>query len=725
MFKPISLCTADEFTCMKKSTYLFTVFISLTILLLVNNSLAQTSGVEKVCGSTEYFDQMSKADPDFVRNLQTLEDETAKHVGHYLEQRKLRAGQKSSGSAIKTIPVVFHIIHYGGVENISKAQILSSMEVLNEGFRKQNADTVNIPGVFKPLAADSEIEFKLATLDPNGNCTDGIVRIFSALTYGGSNNLKGLNYWPSDQYLNVWVANSPISAGSGNPVAGYAQFPGGNPLTDGIVMAYDYVGTVGNVNVASAGRTIVHEVGHWLNLRHIWGDDSGACTGTDFVNDTPNQGDNNLGSCPTWPKISCNNGPNGEMFSNYMDYTTGTCRLMFSLGQSARMDAALNSSVSGRDNLWSASNLIATGTDPGAISSLCAPVAAFNDQSQLVCEGATLIFKDGSWNGDVASWSWSFPGGTPATSTDSIVSVTYNTAGVYDVTLTATNASGSDTYTANGIITVVPAIGQNGIPYSESFENITFPGSEWTIENEFGNTWEQNTLAAKSGSNSVYINNFSGNPPGTDVFITPSYNLSWSTSHSMTFELAFAIRSTSSTDQLRVYASTTCGQIWNIRYTKAGQNLATAGLVSQAFFPGSNDWATQSVSISSSSYNNKPNVRFKFEYTQNSGNNIFIDDININGTVGIDEAFAESLDMNVYPNPAQAVATVSFNLESSHKVYIDVVDVMGRVVNQITEVELNAGEYQFELPGNLANGLYNVRLFIDGNSVSKKILINN
>jgi PKD repeat protein len=670
--------------------------------------ISQTIQTEKVCGTTEYFKAMLKDAPSFSKNLQLLEEQTERHVDSYLENRSNISGQKSAG-VVKTIPVVFHIIHYGGPENISKAQILSGLEVLNNGFRKQGADTVNIPAVFKPLAADTEIDFKLATLDPNGNCTDGIVRIFSPLTYGGSNNLKALSYWPSNKYLNVWVANSPISAGSGNPVAGYAQFPGGNPLTDGIVMAYDYVGTVGSVNASNGGRTITHEVGHWLNLRHIWGDDNGACTGTDFVSDTPNQANHNLGACPTWPKISCNNGPNGEMFSNFMDYTRGTCRLMFSIGQSARMDATLNSSVSGRNNLWSASNLIATGTDPGASSSLCTPVASFNDQNQIICEGTILNFKDASWNGDVASWSWSFPGGTPATSTDSIVSVTYNNAGVYDVSLTVTNATGSDTHTATGIIKVLPAVGQYGIPFSESFENITFPGTDWIVENEGGNAWEQNSLAAKTGSNSVYINSYSGNPTGSDVFITPTYNLSWSTSHNMTFEMAFAIRSSQSTDQLKVFASTTCGQLWNIRYSKSGSSLATAGLISTPFFPTANQWATQSVSISSSSYNNKPSVRFN---------------INIDGTVGIDETLAESLELNIYPNPVKSVATVNFKLDDSHKVYIDVLDVMGRTVNKITEATLAAGEYQFELPSDLTSGLYNVRIFIDGRSTSRKVLVN-
>ena len=134
-------------------------------------------------------------------------------------------------------------------------------------------------------------------------------------------------------------------------------------------------------------------------------------------------------------------------------------------------------------------------------------------------------------------------------------------------------------------------------------------------------------------------------------------------------------------------------------------------------------WATQSVSIASSSYNNKPNVRFKFEYTHDTGNNIFIDDINIDGTVGIDEDLAETIGFSVYPNPVETVATIDFRLPESGQVYIDVQDVMGRTVNKITEMYLSPGDYRFEMPADLANGLYNVRIFVDGRSTSKKILI--
>jgi PKD repeat protein len=706
---------------MKNFTYLMSAFLTAVIISMPSVSSAQGSQQVEKCLTDVIYKQEIKSNPEYLKNQNSLEAFTDDFVPRYLNDRKNRNSQKGA-AVVKTIPVVFHIIHEGGPENISISQLENQIEIMNQDFRRLNADTSSTPAVFQPIAADSEIEFKLATKDPNGNCTDGVVRVFSSLTNNARNNVKALSYWPSNKYFNIWVVKTiENSNGGGGFVIGFAQFPGGNPLTDGVVLRHDFTGKIGTAGGNNAGRAAIHEIGHWLNLRHIWGD---ATCGNDFVIDTPPQQGPNQSNCPTWPKISCNNGPNGEMFTNYMDYTRGNCQNIFSNGQGARMNAALSSSISGRNNLWSSANLIATGTDPGAVISLCAPTSAFNDENQTICEGTSINFQDGSWNGAPASWSWDFPGGTPSTSTNQNENVTYNTAGVYDVSLTVTNATGSDTHTATSVITVLPGVGTRGIPYYESFETIAFPGTEWGIENEIGNTWEQSTLAAKTGITSVYINNYSGNPAGVDAFITPPFNFSWSSSHSLTFELAHAIRSTQSTDQLRVLVSTNCGQVWSIRYNRLGSALATAGLVSTPFFPSANQWATQTVNILSNSYNNKPNVKFKFEYTQSTGNNIFIDDILLDGTVGIDEALAESLDMNIYPNPVKTSATLNFKLDGTYAVYIDVLDVMGRVVNKIAEATFTAGEYQFELPYDLPNGLYNVRIFVDGKSISRKVMIN-
>ncbi|MGH8795060.1 MAG: zinc metalloprotease [Stackebrandtia sp.] len=240
-----------------------------------------------------------------------------------------------------TIPVVVHVVWKEDEENISDEQIHSQIEVLNQDYRKKNPDVEEIPEAFRPIAADANIEFALATEDPDGEQTDGIVRVeteaesFDSDDAVKSSDSGGSDAWPSDKYLNVWVCK--LRGG----LLGYAQFPGGPAATDGVVVTYTAYGATGTAKAPfNLGRTTVHEIGHWLNLRHIWGDDGEACEGTDYVDDTPNQGGPNSG-CPTFPHVTCDNGPDGDLFVNYMDYSDDKCTAMFTEGQVERMDACL------------------------------------------------------------------------------------------------------------------------------------------------------------------------------------------------------------------------------------------------------------------------------------------------------------------------------------------------------------------------------------------------
>jgi hypothetical protein len=216
------------------------------------------------------------------------------------------------------------------------------LEVLNRDFRMTNPDVASLPAVFQPLAADARIEFELATTDPQGNATDGITRTQTTATgFPDDDTVKstasgGADAWPADKYLNVWVCQLT------NNLLGYAQFPGGPAETDGVVILHTAFGNSGTAAAPfDLGRTTTHEIGHWLNLRHIWGDDGTGCNGDDFVSDTPNQAGSN-GGTPTFPHVTCNNGPNGDLFMNYMDYTDDVAMFMFTGGQVARMQACLD-----------------------------------------------------------------------------------------------------------------------------------------------------------------------------------------------------------------------------------------------------------------------------------------------------------------------------------------------------------------------------------------------
>ena len=253
--------------------------------------------------------------------------------------------QENSEKNIITIPVVVHVVWRTNTHNISDAQIQSQIDVLNEDYRRTNIDKINTPSVWQNIAADTEIEFCLATIDPNGQLTTGIERIETTHGPFGMNSdiytpsAGGAAPWDHDYYLNIWVCDIQ------NGLLGYASPPSNWLSTgDGLVIGYKYFGRVGSVqNPYNKGRTATHEIGHWLNLDHLWGSSWSGC-GDDNVNDTPKQESENY-SCPGFPLNinACNTtNPHGDMFMNYMDYTNDACMNLFTVGQKARMIAAIN-----------------------------------------------------------------------------------------------------------------------------------------------------------------------------------------------------------------------------------------------------------------------------------------------------------------------------------------------------------------------------------------------
>ncbi|WP_426058689.1 GEVED domain-containing protein [Hymenobacter sp. B1770] len=312
----------------------------------------------RTCASMEALAAQLAADPAMAQRLANIEKQTRQFAAQ-------PAGPLQRSTAVTlTIPVVVHVLYNTTAQNISDAQIQSQIAVLNEDFQKLNADVTKTPSAFAGSVADVGIAFTLAKRDPSGNATTGIQRKSTTVTsWGTDDKMKstttgGLNAWPAGSYLNLWVCN--LSGG----ILGYAQFPGGAAATDGVVIRTSAFGRNGSATAPfNLGRTGTHEVGHWLNLRHIWGD---ASCGTDYVTDTPTAQTSNTG-CPAYPHRTCGNTTSGDMFMNYMDYTDDACMYMFSNGQSSRMNA-LFADGGARASLKTSTG----GTAPSTTVSYCA-----------------------------------------------------------------------------------------------------------------------------------------------------------------------------------------------------------------------------------------------------------------------------------------------------------------------------------------------------------------
>lgn len=313
---------------MKKAIIILSVFMSLSFFVAAQNV--------KRCSSAEYEKALELSDQAYLQRRIESESRSAQWIAAH-------AGE--SGRTIVTIPVVFHMLYNDTSQYLDDAVIQSQLDVINEDYRRTNPDSGQTPLVFRAVAADCEIEFCLAKRTPSGQPTTGIIHKFTSDTaFSNYDETKlsssgGDDAWDATKYLNIWVA-----AFTNQNFLGLGTFPGGDPQYDGVVINYKACGRIGSHLLPhyNKGRSLTHEIGHWLNLLHIWGDDGNTCNADDNISDTPLQSAENYG-CPSYPKIdNCTSSFPGIMFMNYLDYTDDECMNVFTQGQKVRMLAALN-----------------------------------------------------------------------------------------------------------------------------------------------------------------------------------------------------------------------------------------------------------------------------------------------------------------------------------------------------------------------------------------------
>jgi PKD repeat protein len=667
------------------------------------------------------------ANPAYVQSLQNDE---------VIRQHEALNSASTKGIIYK-IPIVFHVLHINGAENISDAQIKDALFILNRDYRKQNADAANVHVDFQGMPSDIEVEFVLATKAPNGACFKGITRTYSSLSYQGNDGgdqvgaIKTGNdvfqgEWPSNKYLNIFICGNIGGA------AGYTYKPGGwqgtNMSIGGIWVLHNYVGSIGTSSL-NTSRTLTHECGHWLNLDHTWGGNNNpgnasSCSTDDAVTDTPNC--IGVTGCLI-NSNTCNSDdpywgfPMRDNVENYMDYSY--CSKMFTTGQKTRMRAALTSSVAGRNNLWTTSNLAATGADGNV--NLCK--ADFTVNKTSICVGELLQFTDGTYN-VATGWSWTFQNGTPATSTAQNPQVSYDTPGIYTVTLTATDGTTTQTETKTQYIHVLPKFGY--LPFLETFENYTDLSNtpNWEIVNPTDFISFQIGTTGLSSAKSAYLNNYNSNGSQSDELISAAVDLSSITSSAtLSFRFSYRKKATANFESLKVYLSKDCGVSWAQRKTLTGSQLSTI-VVPSPWIPATpEDWTTVHMTNVTSEYW-VDNFRYKFKFDGNGGNNLYLDNINIYAGSPSDNVFSgidETLQMNgvnLYPNPADEEVTLSFSSINTQAITVAIQDVFGKTIQSHNILAQNGSNLVFLDTQKLAAGTYFVSLINGGTPVTIKFV---
>jgi hypothetical protein len=656
----------------------------------------------------------------------------------------LRQQQARQQSGPYRIPVVVHVIHNGEPEgtgtNIPEAQILSQIEVINNDFRRLNADATNTPPEFATVAGSLDIEFVLALRDPFGLPTSGIVRVNggrTSWTVAQENEFKALSYWPSDQYLNIWVLN--LSGG----FIGYAQFPvstlpgledylDGTAETDGVVVDYQAFGSIdyGSFDLDprfNKGRTLTHELGHFFGLRHIWGD---QICGTDYVDDTPQQRTETLG-CPTHPTTSTCVTTLNKMFQNYLDYTNDECMNLFTQGQVQRMQLILdNPAVPRRNSLLTSPGLLPADCSqpdiaimemlkPGVItcnsqpevhvrvrSLSCSPVTTLKT-AYRINQGAPLVREFTGLN--------LLPGATTQLSVGALPLQT----GVNNLEVTVTEINGTPIVPSTNNVLTSKILHDNTtarIPLRQRFDQLNWPvitpteGTEWTLtETNFNQSASFRAFASTNG-------------PYDSWLATPVLDLSQTTLASMIFDLSYAWNE-SQNDRLRILISPDCGDTYlplSPPFDRSGLALANA-ISSSPWLPLSESHWSRGNYINLNAYTGLNTVRIAFVFTNRMGNNLFIDNVEFYVSDNPQPLILKDGPFTVYWNTPNE-ARVTFNLEEPADVYVEILDMNGRRITGVQLYYVLNQTYSITT-GTAAEGLYLFRAHINGKRYAMKFFL--
>lgn len=627
---------------------------------------------------------------------EALRAETEAEIQRIL--RNQRAGD-SPESVVHQIPVVFHIMYYDEQDNISDAQIQSALTILNQDMRRLNPDTTNLRAVFKSSAADLEVEFVLAKIGPNGECSNGINRRWNINSLAANNAIKSSLNWPNSKYLNVWVVRSINLSGTptGTIVLGYSAFPyNGIPGTqDGIVIRHDHLGSIGTAQ-GERHRTLTHEVGHYLNLFHTF---QGGCAFGDQCADTPPVAASSSGCSSNQNTCTVDLPDLPDMIENYMDYSSNQCMNTFTQNQKSRVKAVLTSSQL-RGNLASAANLMATGVS-GTVN--CSPVADFEIANPLLCSGEALTLIDRSSSIGTPIYHWNVLSATNQVLHHVLTqnpSLTMPDPGRYTVSLTVQASNGSNTLNKPLSVTVRPVSGTSHIPWFIGSMEDELPNTSWaTTTFADSSYWRRSTAAAQQGQASYLFQN-SKLAAGGEVSALVGGPFAYPNTGTLNlrFAHAFARKASNNNDQLKVSVSSNCGETWQLVRIIPAFQLGTAAIVATPYVPAASEWKYTSVNLATLGLQSAGNLMVKFALSSGGGNNLYLDDVQLSTTLSNEELATETV--WIQPNPSRSGAILA-----GAQGEVRVLDLSGRLIwksyadGDLALPDLPAGSYVLHCAG--------------------------
>jgi hypothetical protein len=644
-----------------------------------------------------------------------------------------QANQRMDGNP-NMVPVVFHIVLQNPA-SVTDAQILSQLDILNKAYEARN-DQSKLPAGFKSLVGTVDVQFCLAQRTPDNLPSPGIVRYTTNVASFKADEDKikeassgGADAWNSERFLNVWVGNLD------NGILGYGTMPGTDDAAhQGIVIAVNSLPTVDN-GAFSEGKTLVHESGHFFNLFHIWGDDEGSCTGTDEVNDTPNQADATYGPQTGVLTDNCTKTAPGIMYQNYMDYTDDTDLLLFTVQQTDRMELAFQTyrSTLGTSNGCQPVTLKTVDLEAQGLADysprVCAaeyvPRVIVRNRGTSIITSFTIQYRIGS--GSLLTFNWSGSIASLETGFVTLPSLTL-VPGLSTIEIKVSQPNGLVDQDASNNSFIQPLQYYPPVkdPFTESFENQAFPPPGWDIVNPDSSlTWERITIAAKTGTASIGVKNFNYDRVGEqDLIRLPELDLSNSDSTWLSFHVAAAAYSPTDGqnavwDTLEVLVSTDCGRTYASLYKKWGASLVTIKTpVLTEFVPTASDWRKDSVDLSS--FTGFGKIMVAIRNITGFENNLYLDDIKVRH-VEVSE-FLKEEGIVVSPNPNTGSFKVQFYPQPTGLKSIQLFDTRGSLIQRfdIPANEANSA-YRFDMT-RYASGIYILRAVFNDKVLVRRIV---